>query len=621
MKRKRPGVLLSAASIIFAAAISAASCKKAEGEIAFAEKFAGQADGYSGQDDISEEGETEEPGKEPPSNAAIEEEYPLLRWEEGNDCFGRDEYIFLEDMEAERHYQVKKGDTLWGIARDFYGEGKGWPVLMRANAQQIQDENLIYPDMELVVPDGRFIRKQRNSRGGFSSLACSYDAPRDWVAGRPSWEICLEYSWYPEEGNYGVYTHVTQNRLFPDGAGDAWEDIKQEIMQASQESSTVLFSAPVFERYKREDGRELLFYHFVAMAGDQNIQFAVAYVPGETYLAEFIGICPLAAKEGGMCDIVGITRYMAASYREEGGEKTWDSLKYRPYLGADSWPFEDLHNPFAIAASRFGTEAEAGFEGTDREVRFVSKEWEDLLRKMICYHFDYSDEQIGEFMERPVYLSELAWIEEVELTESPIPGRDSIVIQGLCPAKETECADYHLTTLADIAVLPNLQRLTLEIGTATDYEALAACPSLRELSIAGEGELREASWLLELPNLESLTYNVSYIPHLLDMGIELEDGTTFSKGASEQESETPKEAERERKTVEEILSQCTSLTYLELEYTGEMDYSFLEKLPELYTFILSGEEENGTRQERFTENSFPQMKCLVVDGQWLRNPA
>lgn len=620
MKRERTAIIISAAAVFLAAAVGMVSCGKMEEDIAFAEKFARKDAGYSPQEDIRQETNTEEAEEEQAFGGAEEEEYPLLYPKEGNDCFGNADYLYLEDMEAEKRYQVKKGDTLWKIAGDFYGEGKDWPVLMEANERQIRDENLIYPGMELAVPGVCFIRKQRYSRGGFSSSACSYDAPRNWVAGRPEWEICLEYSWYPEDGNYGVYTHVTQNRLFPEGTKDQWEDIKQKIIEVSEKKSTVLFSRPEFERYRREDGRELLFYHFDAMAGEQKIRFAVAYVPGETYLAEFVGICPFSSETDMACDITGITRYMAASYREEGGEKEWDSLKYRPYLGAQDWPFEDLHNPFAIAASRFGTEAETGFEGTDGEVHFESEEWEELLRRMICYHFDYSDEQRKDFMERPVYRSELAWIREVTLTESPIPGRDTIAIEGLCPSEETACADYHLTTLADIAVLPNLEKLTLEIGTATDYEALAACPSLKELSIAGEKEMQNPVWLSELPNLEALTLNVSYIPHLLAMGFEMEGGTTFS-GAKEEETKIQGEKEGEEKTMEEILSRCTSLTYLNLEYTRELDYGFLEDLPGLYAFILNGEEEDGTRQENFPEESFPQIKCLVVDGQWLRNPA
>ncbi len=611
MDRKGRTVFRTAWLLFFAAVISMVSC--GEGDHPAVGKIEEQEKESSRQQETREGTSDGQPecgdGDDIPKAG---QEYPVLAWNAKEGDFERPGYILLQDMEKEKTYQIREGDTLWGIARDFYEAGEAWPVLQEANRERIPDQNLIFPGTELAVPSNCLIRRQSFSRGGFSSPSCSYDVPWDWTSGRPNWEICLEYSWFPEEGNYGVYTHVTENRMLPDGAGDAWESIQQKIIEVSEEKSTVSFSVPAFERYRREDGRELLFYRFVAAAQEEKAQFAVAYVPGEKYLAEFIGICPLTDQDD--CDIVGITRYMAASYREEGGEKEWDSLKYRPYLGAENWPFEDLHNPFAIAENRFGEKEEAELAGADGEAHFVSGEWEELLRKMICYHFDYSNEERAEFMDRPVYLRELAWIEEVKLIESPIPGRDRIAIQGLCPPEGLGCAAYNLTTLADIAVLPNLRKLTLEIGTATDYEALAMCPSLRELSITGQSQMREADWLLELPNLEALTLNVSYIPHLIAMGVELEDGTTFS-GEEESEEEEP-----EGKKMDEILGGCTSLTYLELEYTGALDWDFLENLPSLYAFILKGEDE-GLRKNEFTDKSYPHIRCLVVDGRWIRNPA
>ena len=123
----------------------------------------------------------------------VQEEYPLQAYEAENRWFlNRDDYITLQDMQKEGHYQVKAGDTLWGIARDFYAAGRDWPILEQANSGQIADENLIFPGMELLIPSNYFIRRQSFSRGGFSSPSCSYDVPWDWVAGRPNWEICLE---------------------------------------------------------------------------------------------------------------------------------------------------------------------------------------------------------------------------------------------------------------------------------------------------------------------------------------------------------------------------------------------------------------------------------------------
>lgn len=53
-------------------------------------------------------------------------------------------------------YTVVKGDCLYKISgyETIYNSPAKWPVLYRANRDQIKDANLIYPDWILVVPRG-----------------------------------------------------------------------------------------------------------------------------------------------------------------------------------------------------------------------------------------------------------------------------------------------------------------------------------------------------------------------------------------------------------------------------------------------------------------------------------
>ena len=51
-------------------------------------------------------------------------------------------------------YTVVKGDHLWGIARkkEHYGNGFAWPVIYKANRDQIKNPDLIYPKQTFKIP-------------------------------------------------------------------------------------------------------------------------------------------------------------------------------------------------------------------------------------------------------------------------------------------------------------------------------------------------------------------------------------------------------------------------------------------------------------------------------------
>lgn len=51
-----------------------------------------------------------------------------------------------------RTYTVKKGDCLWNIAKQFYGNGAAYTKIYDANTNQIANPNLIYPGQVFVIP-------------------------------------------------------------------------------------------------------------------------------------------------------------------------------------------------------------------------------------------------------------------------------------------------------------------------------------------------------------------------------------------------------------------------------------------------------------------------------------
>lgn len=51
-----------------------------------------------------------------------------------------------------RTHTVRSGDTLWGIAKKYYGNGSKYTTIYNANKDKIKNPNLIYPNQVFVIP-------------------------------------------------------------------------------------------------------------------------------------------------------------------------------------------------------------------------------------------------------------------------------------------------------------------------------------------------------------------------------------------------------------------------------------------------------------------------------------
>ena len=51
-----------------------------------------------------------------------------------------------------KFYEVKKGDSLSKIAKEFYSDAMKYPVIFEANKPMLKDPNLIYPGQMLRIP-------------------------------------------------------------------------------------------------------------------------------------------------------------------------------------------------------------------------------------------------------------------------------------------------------------------------------------------------------------------------------------------------------------------------------------------------------------------------------------
>lgn len=71
---------------------------------------------------------------------------------EGKYLIEKEEQVEGEIKVSTKEYIAKKGDTLWKIAEETYGDGKKWKNIYRFNKDAIKDPNKLKPGTKLVIP-------------------------------------------------------------------------------------------------------------------------------------------------------------------------------------------------------------------------------------------------------------------------------------------------------------------------------------------------------------------------------------------------------------------------------------------------------------------------------------
>jgi nucleoid-associated protein YgaU len=54
---------------------------------------------------------------------------------------------------TEKLHVVRKGETLWGISKKYYGSANHWQNILQANRSSIKDPKKLQSGTELIIPD------------------------------------------------------------------------------------------------------------------------------------------------------------------------------------------------------------------------------------------------------------------------------------------------------------------------------------------------------------------------------------------------------------------------------------------------------------------------------------
>jgi len=70
----------------------------------------------------------------------------------GIEAVHAEEVIAPEQTITVEYYEIKKGDSLWKIAKNVYGNGADYPKIFEANKEVIKDPDLIFPGQMIRIP-------------------------------------------------------------------------------------------------------------------------------------------------------------------------------------------------------------------------------------------------------------------------------------------------------------------------------------------------------------------------------------------------------------------------------------------------------------------------------------
>ncbi len=263
-------------------------------------------------------------------------------------------------------YETAPGDTLWEIAKRYYGDGRYYGNLVWKNPGL--EEGPLLPGMKLTVPHRDLAAVRRYDEEGFGYAYCRLpsgeNCPTRYVLSKPmNWyygtmqfaaDIGLDTLWpktpdAAESEDIRIFYRVDAN---PDG--DFFEGRWPEVQERIKKSAAAYWGDSVdtfeFDHYTLDHGENLYCYSFVVYRKDEKLVCQTAYRLCENMLVELIGVQPLKPHEriGESHDVLLRVPYMAA-FADTNVKMEEPGFDPETFYGRENWDFPQIHNPFAVA--------------------------------------------------------------------------------------------------------------------------------------------------------------------------------------------------------------------------------------------------------------------------------
>lgn len=526
----------------------------------------------------------------------VDEDY-LLRTEQPEGR-GTGPYHYLEFVSGDmENYTVQTGDTLWGIAREYYGSGMAFEKLWEDNADRINTPETLQVGTRLDLEKRFYVNV------GMQDYIHEDVMHTGTVSGSEAWY------WNADGYPYQISHMLTKrNDLEEKDPYRHWEAFQREVTDCGRRLCRDRVSEITFERYQVTDVCDLCYYQFVFDGGSSKYLIMAAFVyAGEIENEVFtvqnaLGTLPISHQhmknevftvcdldrcdEADLEEAKGKTFYMAA--------RSIDSLMYQPkmedYVGADDWNYPELHNPFTQAMRSLCEEplARTGIDSGEYDSESEQIHWKDsvleeLVQEQLAGLWQLTDEEKKAFMARPMTTADLAGVERLGLYENrekkavylKLNDYEADMGFGVSEGENRSGRDQTaLTTLDDLANFTQLRALNIYLrgSDIVDFSAVGELAGLRELVLMTDNaqielENNDLLFLGKLKNLRKLN---------LFGRDQTGDKMVFAL---------------DRITDLSILENCPHLAYLRLTTGNVESYDFLGKLPEMYYIELMGRDD------------------------------